>query len=406
VPREGHPRRGHSSTAGPEGHVCQRVTLFDRLRERWHEICIRLGEKIDACRKLVDLESSGVPMHKAQSLVRSSVRFLAVPLGFGLISYLILRAGPKLIWEQMQAVGWGLALIIILGGFSQLIRTWSWRQTFTCDISGLSWSRSLGTQLASDALGQLGLAGKLVGEGIRISLLRSDVPLSSAISSGAIDGGLHSLTASVVAVLAITATLLSAPLSGAWRFQGLLLAFVLIAIVILAAVSVARRWPLVGNAIRTVGRLPRFHNWVTGKQPIIDSAENNLLSFSRKAPAAFWASLSLNLLWHILAVFEVYLILRFMGANIAVFSAFVLEGLTKVINLVGTLNPGNVGTYEGGNMLIAGMFGITSTTGLTLALCRRARALFWAGVGAMCLIVMQRARSAQQSKGEVICENV
>jgi hypothetical protein len=298
-----------------------------------------------------------------------------------------------------------LVLIIILGGFSQLIRTWAWRQTFTCDITRLSWSRSLGTQLASDALGQLGLAGKLVGEGVRISLLRSDVPLSSAISSGAIDGGLHSLTASIVTVLAITATLLSAPLPGAWRFRGLLLAFVLIAIVILAGVSVARRWPLAGNAARRVGRLPRFHNWVTGKQPIIDSAENNLLSFSRKAPAAFWASLSLNLLWHILAVFEVYLILRFMGANIAVLSAFVLEGLTKVINLVGTFNPGNVGTYEGGNMLIARMFGITSATGLTLALCRRARALFWAGVGAMCLIVMKRAGSARQNGGEVICDN-
>ncbi len=94
-----------------------------------------------------------------------------------------------------------------------------------------------------------------------------------------------------------------------------------------------------------------------------------------------------------------------MGANIAVFSAFVLEGLTKVINLVGTLNPGNVGTYEGGNMLIARMFGITSATGLTLALCRRARALFWAGVGAMCLIMMKRAGSARQDRGEVICEN-
>ncbi len=344
-------------------------------------------------------------MHTAQSVVRSSVRFFAVLLGLGLMSYLVLRAGPKLIWEQVQAVGWGLIVIVILGGFSQLVRTWAWRQTFTCDISGLSWSRSFGSQLASDALGQLGLAGKLLGEGVRISLVRSDVPLPSAISSGAIDGGLHCLTASVITVLAITATLLRAPLSSAGCFQGLLLAFVLIVIVILAAVSVVRRWPLLGNAARTVGRLPRFHDWVTGKQPVIDSAESNLLSFGRKAPAAFWASLSLNLLWHILAVFEVYLILRFMGVNVAVFSAFELEGLTKVINLVGTLNPGNVGTYEGGNMLIANMFGITSTIGLTLALCRRARSLFWAGVGALCLIVMKRAGSAMHNSGEIGSEN-
>ena len=38
------------------------------------------------------------------------------------------------------------------------------------------------------------------------------------------------------------------------------------------------------------------------------------------------------------------------------------------------------------------MFGVTSTTGLTLALCRRARTVFWAGVGAMCVIVMKKGR--------------
>jgi uncharacterized membrane protein YuzA (DUF378 family) len=59
-----------------------------------------------------------------------------------------------------------------------------------------------------------------------------------------------------------------------------------------------------------------------------------------------------------------------------VVGALALEGLTKVINLVGAVNPGNVGTFEGGNMLIAKMFGVTATAGLTLALCRRAAPSF------------------------------
>jgi len=71
-----------------------------------------------------------------------------------------------------------------------------------------------------------------------------------------------------------------------------------------------------------------------------------------------------------------------------------------VINLVGALNPGNLGTYEGGNMLIANIFGVTSTAGLTLALCRRARTLFWAGIGAMSLILINRAKWAKQNTGE------
>ena len=330
-------------------------------------------------------------MPMVQSLTRIFLRVFAALLGLGLLGYLVFRTGPGVVWKQVQEVGWGLALIIILGGFFQLIRTCAWRQTITYDIKGLRWSRSVGAQLASDACGQLGFAGKLVGEGIRVSLLSPVVPVARGLSSCAIDGGMHLLTAAVVAVLGISITLLHFPLSGQWRVYALLLAAVLIALVVLAAVAVASRWQLMGNAARAIGRLPQLHNWVIGKEQTIHSAEHNLLNFHSKAPAAFWACLIFSLLWHALAVLEVYVILRFLGAGIAFVGAFALEGLTKVINLVGVLNPGNVGTYEGGNMLIAKMFGVTATAGLTLALCRRARSIFWAGVGAICMIVMKKA---------------
>jgi glycosyltransferase 2 family protein len=337
---------------------------------------------------------------KFKSLMRISLRSFPAVLGLGLIGYLVFRTGPEGVCKQIHSVGWGLALIIILGGFSQLIKTCAWRQAFTCDISGLSWSRSFGTQLISDAIGQFGVAGKLVGEGLRISLLRSAVPLSSALSAGAIDGGLHAFTALVVAVLGVTVSLLLSPLSGAWRVHALLLVAVLTGLVILAAVAVANGWPLAGKAARAIGRLPQLHQWVSGKQPIIDSAEHNLLTFYREAPAAFWATVILNLLWHGLAVLEVYIILRFMGARITVAGAFVMEGLTKVINLVGALVPGNFGTYEAGNMLIAKMFGVAGTAGLTLALCRRACAVFWAGVGAICMMAMKRDEWTETHRGE------
>jgi hypothetical protein len=44
---------------------------------------------------------------------------------------------------------------------------------------------------------------------------------------------------------------------------------------------------------------------VTGKQPIIDSAEDKLLTFHQEAPVSFWPTLVFNLLWHALAMLEV-----------------------------------------------------------------------------------------------------
>jgi hypothetical protein len=336
-------------------------------------------------------------------LPRFIFRSIIPLLGVSLLGYMVFRTGPGAVWKQVQTVGWGLAVIIIMGGLSQLIKTWAWRQTFACDISALSWSRSFGAQLASDAVGQLGFAGKVFGEGLRISMLGSAVPLANAISSSAIDGGLHAFTAVAVTVLGITATLLLAPLDGRWQVYALLLAAVLIAVVVVSAVAVASGWQLMGNAARLIGRLPRLHMFVSAKLSVIDSAEHNLLTFYRDEPVAFWASLMLNLLWHAMAVVEVYLILRFMGAHVGVVRAFAMEGLTKVINLVGVLSPGNVGTYEGGNMLIANMFGVAGTAGLTLALCRRARAIFWAAVGVACMTVIKRGERTRKMevKGNV-----
>ena len=344
-------------------------------------------------RRLLKQARNGSTAPRLQSFIQFSLRFFAALLGFGLLGYLVFRSGPGTVWKELEAIGWGFALVIVLGGISQLAKTCAWRQAFTCDISGLSWFRSFVAQLISDGIGQFGVAGKVVGEGTRISLLGRAVPVSNALSAGAIDGALHAFTAVVVTVLGISAILMIGPVSVRWRVYAALLIVVLVSAVILAAVALRKRWQLVGRATRAIGRLPRLHTWVSDRQPIIDSAEDNLLSFRDQAPAAFWATLLFNLLWHMLAVLEVYIILRFMGAGFTLSGAFIVEGLTKVINLVGALNPGNFGTYEGGSMLIAKMFGVTSTTGLTLALCRRARTVFWAGVGAMCVIVMKKAEA-------------
>ncbi len=331
-------------------------------------------------------------MRRIRQLIWISWRLFPPLLGAGLLGYMVFRTGPGAVWKQIQEVGWGLAVIILLGGLSQLIKTCAWRQTLTCDIHALSWSRSLGAQLASDAVGQFGFAGKLLGEGLRVSMLGATVPLADGISSSAIDGGLHTFTAAGVTVLGITATLLLAPLPGSWRVYALLVAAVLIAVVGLGGVAVASRWQLMGTAARAIGRLPWLHKFVSGKLPIIDSAERNLLTFYREDPTGFYANVMLNSLWHAMAVLEVYLILHFMGTRIGLVGACALEGLTKVINLVGVVSPGNFGTYEGGNVLIASLLGVSGTAGLTLALCRRARAVFWAAVGAACIAIMKRGR--------------
>jgi hypothetical protein len=120
------------------------------------------------------------------------------------------------------------------------------------------------------------------------------------------------------------------------------------------------------------------------------SAETISSTFSKKMPGILGSS-NLNLAT-MPQRFEVYVLLFFMGTRKSLIVALVVEALTKLINVVGALNPGNVGTFEGGNMIVARLIHISGGAGLTIALCRRVRILFWAAIGAICLTVMSRSR--------------
>ena len=321
---------------------------------------------------------------------RQVLHYLAAILGLVLLVVLVLRTGTATVIQQVRTIGWGFVLILVLGGFGHLIKTWAWRLTFGCEISNVSFARTFGLRLISEAIAILGLPGQVVGEAARVSLLGSDVPIANSISSVTLDRGLYIVTSAIVTVGGTIAALLLVPLSRTWRLYALLFAFGAAALLVTSAVAIQKRWPVLSSTARAIGRLTWVKGWLSGKPSVIQSAEKNLFDFYHETPRAFWQSVVLNLSCHGTAILEVYILLLFMGARSGLIIALVLEALTKLVNVVGALNPGNVGTYEGGNMIIARLFHISSAAGLTMALCRRGRILFWAAVGALCLTVMSR----------------
>jgi Lysylphosphatidylglycerol synthase TM region len=314
------------------------------------------------------------------------LRFASVLMGVAVLAWLLSRTDVHMLAKQAKAVGWGLVLVIVLGGISHLIKTWAWRLTFLCDLRNLSFRRSFGLRLMSEGMGKLGIAGLVLGESTRVFLLGSSVSVSDSVSSVTLDRGLYAVTSVLVSVAGIISALVLVSLSGTWRMYALLLTSLLSLLLVASVVAMQRRWPLLSSCAQTIARLPWLRGWLSSKRSVISSAENKLLQFCHEAPGRFWGSLGLNLACHGLAILEVYLLLHFMGVRVSVAEAFVVEALTKLINAIGAVIPGNIGTYEGGNMILAKLIGIGSATGLTLSLCRRVRSLFWSAIGASCIL--------------------
>ena len=317
-------------------------------------------------------------------------------MGITLLICLIARTGAGTVIEHAKAVGWGMVLIVALGGISHLLRTCAWRLSFRSDLRGISLARLFALRLISEATGNFGLAGQVVGDSMRISLLGPAIPIADRISSVAFDRGIYIVSAALLSVSAMLTCVSLLPLPGAWRLYALLFASAMAIVVGLALLGFGRQWRLASVAARGIQRLPLAKKWLADKIAVIESAEENLLSFRSQAPRPFWTAIFFYIGSQVVAVSEVYLLLRFMGVRIASVGALVIEGFTKLISIVGAVNPGNIGTYEGGNLVLAHLLGFSAGTGLTLALCRRARALIWAGVGALCLIAFSRRREQTQ----------
>src|SRR6267378_2275504 len=340
----------------------------------------------------------GWSMLRIPSKARLPVRLIAIAMSAGFFLYLIWRSGPSKLWKSLSELGWGIILVIALAGVSHLARTWGWRLTLGDDQHKISFSRLVGLRLGAEAAGQLGILGQTLGDSVRVSRMSAEIPVANGLASVTLDRGLYVVTGIVTTIAGILAALPLVALSHALRLYASLFALTLIAFLMVTLFAVRKRWPVLSWSARIISRVPSLKNWMEKRYLLVQSVENALFDFYHKTPGAFCASFSLNLAAQCLAVSEVCLILWLMDLKMGFFSALVIEALTKLVNVLGNFNPGNIGTYEGGTMLIGKMFGLSSPTGLALGLSRRLRSFFWAAVGLICSVLLTRSRRPGGSK--------
>jgi phosphatidylglycerophosphate synthase len=328
---------------------------------------------------------------------RHPLRILVALMCFVLFAYLIWQAGPSKLWENVVKLGLGFMWVLALAGVSHVARAWAWRLTLDDHKHKTSFLRLLGLRLGAEAAGQLGFIGQTFGDSIRVSRLSPEIPIANGLASVTLDRGLYISTGMIVLIAGLVAAVPLLSHSHALRFYATLFVLALIFFLLVTLLAVRKRWPVISRSARLLARAPFLKRWIESRYILIQSVENALLDFHHNSPRAFWGSFFLILASHCMAVMEVCLVLWLMGIKFGVLSALVVEAMTKLVNVVGSINPGNFGTYEGGNMLICKTLGLTGATGLVLGLTRRLRGFLWAAVGGICLFILTRSRTPRDT---------
>ena len=295
----------------------------------------------------------------------------AALLGAALFAYAVQRAGVDEIIEAIRRVGWGLLVILALAGLRFLIRAQCWRW---CLPPGTVFplARALSAFLAGDAVGNVTPLGLLASEPTKVLLTRHHLATRESVASLAVENLVYA--ASVLTMVAIGLVVLAAniDLSAAWRAAILSL----LAAVVAGAVITFRAMRGTWDPRR--GARPRWRERLA-------SVRDEAVRFSGGHPGRLWRVFALDLVFHMLAVLEVYVTLQWLldDRSPTLVQAIVFEALNRVITAAFKFVPFRVGIDEASAGALAPVLSVNPAAGVALAVVRKVRNLTWAAVGLM-----------------------
>ena len=308
-------------------------------------------------------------------------------LGLLLFVYTVRKAGVAEITGGLRRLGAGFLIIIALSAIRQCARTFAWIKCLEAPYR-LRFRDAFAARVMGDALGNIiPLASLAVSEPSKAAFVRDRVPLMIGLSAIAIENIFYSLSVVLFIFSGTTALLLAFTLPKPLRYAafGTLIASLVIAP--LAYLVIRQRWKfLSGSFILLGGRVKR--PWVENAIARAQTLEDRIYGFYDRNRAHFLSILALEFCFHLVGVAEVYTTLSFISETIAptLFTAFILESVNRVINVAFKFVPLRTGVDEYGSGALAKVLGFTKATGVALAIVRKARDIFWTGIGVALMV--------------------
>jgi len=304
--------------------------------------------------------------------------------GLALLAWVIVRVGAAEIATDVRQVGWGIAVVIALGGLRFLLRALAWRLCLD-DPGSLSIGVAFSAVVSGDAIGNLTPLGPLVGEPAKAALVRGRVPMAPAVAALAVENVLYTLSAAAMVaagmiVLILTFELPSDSTGAVMRGVGEIAIGGTIALFVLALWLLWRQPALVSRALGVSPRLGRHADRIR-------AIEVEIYSFASRHPGKLLPVCAAEIGFHALGVAEVYVTLWLLsGAPPPLMTSFLFETANRLLQVVFKFVPLRLGVDEAGTAGFATMIGVAAKTGLSLAIVRKVRVLFWAAAGGTLLV--------------------
>ena len=308
-------------------------------------------------------------------------------LGLLLFSYYIWRADPRAIWQNMLDLGAGFLLVLLVSSVRPVVRAFAWTRCFEAP-QRLRLRDALRAYLAGDALGNVMPLGMMVSEPTKAALVRDRVPLSAAIAAIAVENLFYSLSVALFIAAGMLTMLLSLPGMPAKMRYVCIGALVGVGVFILSGYFIIRfEWRFVSRLLEFLYARRIFSSWLETRRVRIAAVEDRIYGFYARNRARFLPILALEACFHLAGVMENYVTLYFISpVRPTLLAAFALESVNRVINVVFKFVPLRVGVDEAGTGWFTKALQLGTTSGVSLAIVRKARVVVWTAIGIVLLV--------------------
>jgi len=326
--------------------------------------------------------------------VKSSKRFTPLGIIFAiagavLFVYFVRRAGLAQILDGISRLGTGFILILAISAVRHIVRSTAWSLCVEAPYRLRFWD-ALRARLMGDAIGNiLPFASFVISEPAKPALIRDRVPLMAGFSGIVIENIFYSLSVVIFVFSGMLALLLNFSLPKGLRLASVITLLVITVVILLGIFLIRKQWSFISGTTGFLHRRGLNEKWVQKGRTL----EDRIYGFYQRNRRLFIPILLLEACFHLTGVLEIYVVLSFISPDQppTLFTAFILESVNRVINVTFKFIPLRMGIDEAGTGKISKVLQFAEATGVTLAIIRKARDVFWAAIGI--LLLLQRGLS-------------
>lgn len=306
------------------------------------------------------------------------IRWGALAVGVLLFIAALYYINLSLAVGTIRRLGVALPLALFFSGLWHLARTWAWAQCFP-QPRNVSFLRLARVRLAAEAFSYLTLRG-IAGEPLKVVLLNDRVDTREATAAVALERMAYMIVTTLIVGIGSVLAMLMLPLTRLWFRVFRSFALTAAVVAVLAGIVVSGRGSYMQALLLRIDRWFGTSIATGGVSRFVTAVERQMLDLVRGNPRRLVVLLSASVAAYAFMALEAWVILRASGTPVSAIGAMTVETFSRVASFASAFIPANLGALEASSLAAVAAVGVAGG-GAALALARRIRGLFWAGIG-------------------------